>query len=193
MICGSCCSKSWLVKAAGAEVAAERSYEKLHAAVARSTFVRQNVQNTAGSEPFWKLRSGKMARRCGAKHICTSKCTKHLMVGAILEVAIRKNGTPLWREAHLYVKMYKAPHGRSHFGSCDPEKWHAAVARSTFVRQNLKKLTGSDHFLKVRFRKNARGCGAKHIFNSKCTKHLMLGPLFEAQMSKKSLTNSLTN
>ena len=101
MIRGSCCSKSSLVKAAGAEVAAERSYEKLHAAVARSTFVRQNVQNTSAPEPFWKLRSGKMARRCGAKHICKSKCTKHLSFGAILEVAIRKNGTPLWREAHL--------------------------------------------------------------------------------------------
>ena len=55
MIRGSCCSKSSLAKAAGAEVAAEQSYEKWHAAVARSTFVRENVQNTAASEPFWKL------------------------------------------------------------------------------------------------------------------------------------------
>ena len=52
---GSCCSKSSLAKAAGAEVAAEQSYEKWHAAVARSTFVRENVQNTAAPEPFWKL------------------------------------------------------------------------------------------------------------------------------------------
>ena len=29
-----------------------------------------------------------MAHRCGAKHICTSKCTKHLSVGAILEVVL---------------------------------------------------------------------------------------------------------
>ena len=75
--------------------------EKLHAAVARSTFLRQNVQNTSVSEPFCKSRSGKKARRCGAKHICKSKCTKHLSSGAILQVTIRKNGTPLWREAHL--------------------------------------------------------------------------------------------
>ena len=38
MICGSAGSKSNLVKAAGAEVAAELGNEKLHAAVARSTF-----------------------------------------------------------------------------------------------------------------------------------------------------------
>ena len=75
--------------------------EKWHAAVARSTFVSQNVQNTSVSEPFLKLRSGKMARRCGAKRICKSKCTKHHNRGPILEVAIRKNGTPLWREVHL--------------------------------------------------------------------------------------------
>ena len=138
MIRASCCSKSSLVKAAGAEVAAERSYKKLHAAVARSTFSTRNAQNTTISEPFLKLRSGKLTRRCGAKHICQSKCTKHLRGGAIFEVAIWKNGTPLWREAHLLVKMYKTPQGRSHFCSCDLEKWHAAVARSTFVSQNVQ-------------------------------------------------------
>ena len=31
----------------------------------------------------------------------------------------------------------------------------------------------------------SRRCGAKHSFKSKCTKHRMFGPLFEAQMSKK--------
>ena len=30
------------------------------------------------------------------------------------------------------------------------EKWHAAVARSTFSSQNRKKLTVSDHFWKLR-------------------------------------------
>ena len=40
--------------------------------------------------------------------------------------------TLLWREAHFEVKMYKAHHGRTTFGSCDVEKVHAVVARSTF-------------------------------------------------------------
>ena len=51
--------------------------EKVHAVVARSTFWSQNVQNTPFSDHFWKLRCRKSARRCGAKHISKSKCTKH--------------------------------------------------------------------------------------------------------------------
>ena len=56
-----------------------------------------------------------------------------------LEVAMLKNCMPLWREAHLQVKMHKTPHSRSHFGSCDVEKLHASVARSTFASQNAQK------------------------------------------------------
>ena len=48
--------------------------QKVHAAVARSTFRSQNLQSTPGSEHFWKLRWAKSARRCGAKHISKSKC-----------------------------------------------------------------------------------------------------------------------
>ena len=43
-----------------------------------------------------------------------------------------KNCTPLWREAHFEVKMYKTRQLRSTFRSYDVEKLHAAVARSTF-------------------------------------------------------------
>ena len=69
--------KSNLAKAAGAEPAGQMRDEKLHAVVARSTFPSQNVQNIRGSDHFWKLRCRKSARRCGAKHISKSKCTKH--------------------------------------------------------------------------------------------------------------------
>ena len=113
-----------------------------------------------------------MARGCGAKHICAPKCRKHLSAGDILEVPMFQNATRLWRKAHLQVKMYKTLHGRSHFGSSDMEKWHAAVARSIFACENVKKLTGSDHFLRVRCRKMARRCGEKHICKAKCAKHL---------------------
>ena len=56
---------------------------------------------------FWKLRCRKSARRCGAKHISKSKCPKHLSFGALLEVAMSKKCTPLWREAHFKVKSVK--------------------------------------------------------------------------------------
>ena len=86
MICGSGGSKSRLAKAAGAEPAGQMRVEKLHAVVVRSTFPSQNVQNTPAPEHFWKLRCRKSARRCGAKHISKSKCTKHTMFGPLLEV-----------------------------------------------------------------------------------------------------------
>ena len=93
--------------------------EKLHAVVARSIFASQNVQNTWVSEHFWKLRCRKSARRCGAKHISKSKCTKHTTFGPLLGVAMSKKCTPLWREAHFQVKIYKTHHGRTTFGGSD--------------------------------------------------------------------------
>ena len=95
--------KSRLAKAAGAEPAGQRRDEKLHAVVARSTFPNQNVKSTRGADHFWELRCRKSARRCGAKHISKSKCTKHTIVGPLLEVAMSKKRTPLWREADFGV------------------------------------------------------------------------------------------
>ena len=142
--------------------------EKVHAVVARSTFPSQNVQNTPWSDHFWKFRSRKSARRCGAKHISKSKCTKHTMVGTLLEVEMSKKCTQLWREAHFQVKMLKTLGVRTTFGSSDLEKVHAVVARSTFPSQNVKNIRGSDHFWRFRCRKSAGRCGAKHISKSKC-------------------------
>ena len=96
--------------------------EKVHAVVARSTFPSQNAQSTPFSDHFWTLRCRKSARRCGAKHILKSKCTKHLSVGRLLEVEMSKKCTPLWREAHFQVKMYKTHHARTTFGGSDVEK-----------------------------------------------------------------------
>ena len=183
MICGSGGWKSRLAKAAGAEASGELRDEKVHAVVARSTFRSQNVQNTPGSDHFWKLRCWKSARRCGAKHISKSKCTKHTRFGPLLEVEMSKKCTPLWREAHFQVKMYKTHQVRTTFGSCDVEKVHAVVARSTFPSENVQNTPGPDHFWKLRCWKSARRCGAKHISKSNCTKHTMFGPLLEAQMS----------
>ena len=53
MICGLGVSKSWLAKAAGAEVVVQQrheNHERLQAAVTRSTFQCQNAQNTPGSD-----------------------------------------------------------------------------------------------------------------------------------------------
>ena len=153
MIWGSGGSKSRLAKAAGAEPAGQMRDEKLHAVVTRSTFGSHNVKNTRGSDHFWKLRCRKSARCCGVKHISKSKCTKHTMSGPLLEVEMSKKCTPLWREAHFQVKMYKAHQVRTTFGSCDVEKVHAVLARSTFPSQKCTKHHMFAPLLEVRMMK----------------------------------------
>ena len=124
----------------------------MHAVLPRSTFPSQNVKNTPAPDHFWQLRCCKSARRCGAKHISKSKCTKHTRSGPLLEVAMSKKCTPLWREAHFEVKMYKTHEVRTTFGSCDVEKVHAVVARRTFRSKNVKNTRGSDRFWRFRCR-----------------------------------------
>ena len=116
---------------------------------------KSRLAKAAGAEPSWPDERWEIARRCGAKHICKSKCTKHTTFGPLLGVVMSKKCTPLWREAHFQVKMYKAHHGRTTFGSWDVEKVHAVVARSTFPSENVQNTTWSDHFWKLRCRKSA--------------------------------------
>ena len=117
MIWGSGGSKSNLAKAAGAEPAGQMRDEKLHAVVARSTFVSKKAKNTSRSDDSWKLSCRKSARSCGAKHICKSKCTKHTSFGPLLEVEMSKKCTRLWREARFQVKMYKTHQLQTTFGN----------------------------------------------------------------------------
>ena len=104
-ICKSKCAKH----SALGPIFGSPDVQKWHAAVARSAFASQNAQNTALSDLFWKFRCSKMARRCGAKHICKSKCGKTDGYGPLFGGLMSKNCTPLWREAHLQVKMLKTP------------------------------------------------------------------------------------
>ena len=78
---------------------------------------KSRLAKAAGAEPAGQLRDEKLARRCGAKHISKSKCTKHTILGPLLEVEMSKKCTPLWREAHFEVKMYKTHQLRTTFGS----------------------------------------------------------------------------
>ena len=119
MICGSRKSKRNLAKAAGAEPSGQLRNEKLHAVVTRSTFPSKDAQSTPGSDLFWKLRCRKSARRCGAKNISKSKCTKHLSFGALFEVAMSEKCTPLWRKAHFQVKSVKTSHAWTTFAGSD--------------------------------------------------------------------------
>ena len=91
--------------------------------------------------------------------------------------------TLLWREARFQVKMCTTLQLRRTFRSWDVEQVRAVVVRSTFPSQNVQSTSCSDHFWKLRCRKSARRCGAKHISKSKCTKHHMFAPVLDVQVS----------
>ena len=137
----------------------------------RRVFIHIHMTHIYSSKEVWKSnfrqygemkKQSKSARRCGAKHISKSKCTKYTSSGPLLEVEMSKKCTPLWREAHFEVKMYKTHQLRTTFGSWDVEKVHAAVARSTFRSQNVQNTTCSRHFWRFRCWNSVRRCGAKH-------------------------------
>ena len=70
--------------------------------------------------------------------------------------------------------------GAEEMKSCTP-LWREANLGSP----NVQNTPTSYHFWKLRCRKSARRCGAKHISKSKCVKHTSFGPLLEVEMSKK--------
>ena len=150
--------------------------------MARSTFPSQNVQNTPFSDHFWKLRCRKSARGCGMKHISKSKCTKHTIVGPLLEVAMSKSARgcgakhiskskctkhtifgPLLEVAmsKKCTRLWHEAHLTT-FGSCDVGKLHAVVARSTFRSEHVKNtIVGPLLDVKMSFRvAGARDCGS---------------------------------
>ena len=92
----------------------------------------------------------------------------------------------------VFFQWFVAPEGqkvgslkrrvRSHLASGDDEKVHAVVARSTLLSQNVQSTPGSDHLWKLRCRKSARCCGAKHMSKSKVQKTHGYGALLDVQM-----------
>ena len=63
------------------------------------------------------------------------------------------------------------------------EKLHALVARSRFRSEKVQNTSALDHFWKLRCRKSARRCGAKHIWKSKVLKTEGLGDIEDVQTS----------
>ena len=98
-------SKSKCAKHQGFEplLEAQRSsFEKVHAAVARSTFRSQNVQTTPCSDHFWRLRC-RVSKKC----------------------------TPWWREADLEVNMLKTLGFRTTLGGSDIASLNSTTLHDT--------------------------------------------------------------
>ena len=90
------------------------------------------VQSTLWS---WDVES---ARRCGAKHLSKSKCTKYTMLGPLLEVEMSKKCPPLWREAHFEVKSVKNWRVQSTLGSWDVESARRCGAKHISKSKSTK-------------------------------------------------------
>ena len=82
------------------------------------------------------------------------------------KVAIHCVFQMIWGSGGSKSRLAKAA-GAEPAGQMRDEKLHAVVARSTFPSQNVQSTPGSDHFWKLRGRKSAPRCGAKHISKSK--------------------------
>ena len=56
---------------------------------------------------MWSEEKSKIARRCGEKHVFNQNALLATCSDHFFEVAMWKNCTPLWREAHFEVNMLK--------------------------------------------------------------------------------------
>ena len=62
-----------------------------------------------GAEPNRQMKDEKLHAVVARSTFGSQKVTKTDGIGALLEVEMLKKCTPLWREAHVQIKMYKAP------------------------------------------------------------------------------------
>ena len=129
---------------------------------------KSRLAKAAAAEPC-----GQMRYECGAKYIWKSTCTKHTILGPLLEVVMSKKCTPFWREAGFEVKSVKNWRGSEHFWKL---RWWKSARRcgaKHISKSNVQNTPRSEHFWKLKCWKSARCCGAKHISKSKVQKKLM--------------------
>ena len=132
---------------------------------------KSRLAKAAGAEPAGQMRDEKLH----------SVDVQNTILGPLLEVAMSKKCTPLWREAHFEVKMHK----HTILGPLlEVEMWKSArrCGAKHISKSKCTKHTSSGPLLAVEMWKSARRCGAKHISKSKCTIHHMFAPLLEVQM-----------
>ena len=103
-----------------------------------------------------------------------------------MEVEMSKNRTPLWREAHFEVNMYKNTPAPDHFWKLRCRKSARHYGAKRIWKSKCAKHTSSGPLLEVEMLKSACRCGAKHISKSKCIKLTIIGPLLEVEMSKST-------
>ena len=118
---------------------------------------------------IWKSRSGKSQAREEQKR----EDQRRKRVGE-KKMQVRRKGRKV--EKHCVFPMICGSGGskssslkrrvrrvRSHVVQMRDDKLHGVVARSTFGSHHVQSTRCSDHSWKLRCRKSARHCGAKHV------------------------------
>ena len=142
----------------------------------------KRVKNTtcSCSDQFWTLRCRKSARRPGAKHMCGSQKCQSTSGSEHFWTLSCSRSTRFCGVKHIFKwKVLKtATFGRllevEMSKKCTPLWREARLEVKMHKTPQLRKLRG---------RKSAHRCGAKHIWRSKCTKHRMLRALFDHSMA----------
>ena len=87
--------------------------------------------------------------------------------GARIGRKVAKHCVFQWFVAQEGWKNMLAKAGAAPCDQMKDEKLHTVVARSTSLSQNVQNAPALGHFWKLRCRKSARRCGAKHISKSR--------------------------
>ena len=119
--------------------------------MARSKISSQNVQNTSASDDFWKLRCRKSARRCGRKHIRTSKSGPYPRCFVT-----------------FYFEMCFAPQRRALFRHRNVQKSSEHGVFCTFLLRNVLRATTACTFSTSQLPKVVRDRRVLPLFTSKC-------------------------
>ena len=130
--------------------------------------LKSRLAKAAGAEPAGQMRDEKLHAVVARSTFRSQNAQSTPLSDHFWKLRCRKSARRCGAKHISKSKMYKTPQRRTTFGSCDVEKVHAVVARSTFPSENVQSTPWSDHFWKLRCRKSARRCGAKHIWKSKC-------------------------
>ena len=78
---------------------------------------KSRLAKAAGAEPSGQMRDEKLHAVVARSTFRSQNVQNTPALGPLLAVAMSKKCTPLWREAHFEVKMYKTHHVRTTFGS----------------------------------------------------------------------------
>ena len=131
---------------------------------------KSRLAKAAGAEPSGQMRDEKLHADVVRSTFWSKKGKNTSRSDHMLKLTCRKSARRCGAKHISKVKMLKAPHARTTFWRSDVEKVRADVARSTFPNQNVQNTSAPEHFWKLRCRKSAWGCGAKHIFKVKMLK-----------------------